>query len=59
MWLFILLAVLVFTNGYGMVQDHKYTNTWTMQINANVTEATRIAKKYGFTYKMKVCYRQR
>ena len=55
MWLLIVLAVLDSFDGHVMAfMDHKYTNTWAVQINADVNEAMRMAEKYGFTYKMKV-----
>lgn len=54
MWLLILLAVLSFFDEHGVVEGLKYTNTWAMQIDVNVTEALQIAGKYGFTFKMKV-----
>ena len=55
MWLLIVLAVLDCFDGHVIAfMDHKYTNTWAVQINADVNEAMRMAEKYGFTYKMKV-----
>ena len=57
MWLLIVfLAVLDSFRGYMYViaMDHKYTDTWAVQICKDVNEAMRIAEKYGFTYKMKV-----
>ena len=54
MRLFILLAVLSFFDEHGVAEGLKYTNTWAMQIDANVTEALKIAGKYGFMFKMEV-----
>lgn len=54
MRLFILLAVLSFYDEHGVAEGLKYTNTWAMQIDANVTEALNIAGKYGFMFKMEV-----
>ena len=54
MRLFILLAVLSFFDEHGVAEGLKYTNTWAMQIDANVTEALKIAGNYGFTFKMEV-----
>lgn len=56
MWLLIVLAVLDSFDGHVIAAflDHKYTNTWAVQINADANEAMRMAAKYGFTYKMKV-----
>lgn len=54
MRLLVLLAVLAFFDERGVAVGLKYTNTWAMQINANATEALKIAGKYGFMFKMKV-----
>lgn len=54
MRLFILLAVLSFFDEHGVAEGLKYTNTWAMQIDANVTGALKIAGKYGFTFKMEI-----
>lgn len=54
MRLLILLAVLSFFDEHGVAEGLKYTNTWAMQIDTNVTEALKIAGKYGFTFKMEV-----
>ena len=54
MRLFILLTVLSFFDERGVAEGLKYTNTWAMQIDANVTEALKIAGKYGFMFKMEV-----
>ena len=57
MRLLILLAVLSSFDEHGVAEGLKDTNTWAMQIDANVTEAPKIAGKYGFTFEMKVCMR--
>ncbi|KAM7448772.1 hypothetical protein ABFA07_003268 [Porites harrisoni] len=54
MRLLILLAVLSSFDEHGVAEGLKYTNTWAMQIDANVTEAPKIAGKYGFTFEMKI-----
>ena len=57
MHLLILLAILNFYNDYVSSRELRYTNTWAAQINGDVKEAMTIAEMYGFTYKMKVCFR--
>lgn len=54
MWFLKLLVILAFPNACATVRDHRYTNTWAVQIDGDVNEAKRITEKYGFTFKMKV-----
>lgn len=35
-------------------RHYRYTNTWAIEINANSSEAVRIAEKYGLTIQMKI-----
>lgn len=52
MWVLITLAVLDCLN--VVARDYKYTNTWALQINADTSEAVKIAEKHGLTYKLKI-----
>ena len=54
MWMLLLLTILDSCDDYAKAIEHSYTNTWAIQISADVNEAMRIAEKYGFTYKLKV-----
>ena len=54
MWVFKLLVILAFSNAHVIGRGHKYTNTWTVQVNLDTDGAKRIDENYGFSFKLKV-----